>query len=173
MMQSDRQEKICVGCEATISATTQYCPYCGCDIKEEEQELFEQHSQNSSTPATELSNLASLYKPPYTPNQKGFGVPSFQDSMVPSEVEQNSSSFGAYPQEETQQKKAEVGFWPLLFLSIGSNLMTIGLLLFFFSDRGKLILEWNSYYWFVYCILATPLLMFGYRLLTSSESENP
>ena len=169
MMQSERQDKICVGCEATISSTTLFCPYCGCDVKEEEEQLYEESSQASSAPAAELSNLASLYKPPYTPNQRGFGVPSFQENSLAQEVE--SSSYSPFTKTQSEEKKADVGFWPLLFLSLGSNLMTIGLILFFFSDRGKLLLEWNSYYWFVYCIVATPLLMFGWKLLTSSEEN--
>lgn len=170
MLQSQNQDKICVGCEATISTSTLFCPYCGCDVKEEEEQLYEENNPSSSQ-KEELSNLASLYKPPYTPNQRGFGVPSFQEASSSQSLEP-TSSFNSFSEEKEEEKKADVGFWPLLFLSIGSNLMTIGLILFFFSDRGKLVLEWNSYYWFVYCILATPLLMFGWRLLTSSTDNS-
>jgi hypothetical protein len=180
MMQSQRQEKICLGCEGTISAHTLFCPYCGSDVKaQEEYSSEEQKSSSSLQSLQEMSNLSSLYKPPYTPNQKGFGVPSYTDSYrdasssyeEPSYEESTHCSEPRYAHEE-KKAKVEVGLWPLLFLSVGMNLLTIGLLLFFFSDRGKLILEWNSYYWFVYCIIATPLLMFGWRLLNSSDQQS-
>lgn len=180
MMQSQRQEKICLACEGTISAHTLFCPYCGSDVKAQE-EYSSQEEKNSSSLQSlqEMSNLASLYKPPYTPNQKGFGVPSYSDNYREDTHSYEESSFET-PSVISEQRfvddekkaKVEVGLWPLLFLSIGMNLLTIGLLLFFFSDRGRLVLEWNSYYWFVYCIIATPLLMFGWRLLNSSDQDS-
>ena len=113
-----------------------------------------------------MSNLSSLYKPPYTPNQKGFGVPSYQEESL-SSYEDTTMSYES--SEDTASQKVEVGLWPLLFLSVGMHLLTLGLILFFFSDQGKLTLEWNSYYWFVYCLLSTPLLMFGWKLLQNNK----
>ena len=159
MMQSQkRQQKMCWNCEGAVSAEALYCPYCGSDMQvpaetKEESGLFAQDSfQFNSPSAQEPSNLASLYKPPYSPNQRGFGVPNFkeekaleqQDFYYPNEQvlypkqEERSSS------EEEPMQKTDVGLWPLLFLSIGMNLLTVGLLLFFFSDKGKLVLEWSS-----------------------------
>lgn len=186
MQSQKRQQKMCWNCEGAVSAEALYCPYCGSDMQihaetnqKREEELFAQDSFQFSAPVTpsvsqEASNLASLYKPPYSPNQRGFGVPNFKEEKAP---EQENFYYPSeqviYPkQEEPSSKEAlqktDVGLWPLLFLSIGMNLLTLGLLLFFFSDKGKLILEWNSYYWFVYCILAAPLLMFGWKLLQSN-----
>jgi len=189
MMQSQkRQQKTCWHCDGNISTEALYCPYCGSDVGAHS--LGKSFSEPKETPlfpsqegSQEKVNIASLYKPPYSPNHRGFGVPSFQESVPPATEEfyyTQTPHQTLYPQDQQEEKpqtpeaaqKTEAGLWPLLFLSIGMNLLTIGLLLFFFSDRGKLILEWNSYYWFVYCIFATPLLMFGWKLLQSNHYES-
>jgi predicted RNA-binding Zn-ribbon protein involved in translation (DUF1610 family) len=188
MMQSQkRQQKTCWSCEGNVSPEALFCPYCGSDVQirsaiSSHHTLVENPTRDASLLSEgtqDRTNLASLYKPPYSPNQRGFGVPNFQEEVSPSDdfYYANSAHQTIYspeakeelrPQEEVVQR-TEAGLWPLLFLSVGANLLTIGLLLFFFSDRGKLVLEWNSYYWFVYCILATPLLMFGWKLLEPNE----
>jgi hypothetical protein len=167
MLHTQKQERICSSCEGTISASSTFCPFCGTDFS------FEKGDDNEDSFASqaiqEMTNLSSLYKPPYTPNQKGLGVPAYQENQVSSYDEATYTYQQPSNSSTEQTARVEVGLWPLLFLSIGMNLLTIGLLLFFFSDKGKLILEWNSYYWFLYCLLGTPLLMFGWRLLQSSE----
>lgn len=179
MMQSQkRQQKMCWNCEGAVSGEALYCPYCGSDmhLHAETQDLHQGLStqdsfQFSNGHSQEASNLASLYKPPYSPNQRGFGIPNFKEEKpAPQEDFYYPQEQVIYPKQEEVSSSEEVpktdaGLWPLLFLSIGMNLLTVGLLLFFFSDKGKLTLEWNSYYWFVYCILAAPLLMFGWKLL--------
>lgn len=58
-------------------------------------------------------------------------------------------------------------FFPILLLSIGSNLMVLGLLQLLFSDEGILRLEWKSHYWFLYCLGALPLLFLGLKRATT------
>lgn len=140
----------------------------------------------------DTQNLSSLYKPPYSPTHSGYGVPSYHDSSY-DEPEPSSREFyypntpdePVYPKEhhkiradreesyEEEVRKTDAGIWPLLFLAMGVNLLTLGLLLFFFSDQGRVVLEWNSYFWFVYCILSLPLLMFGWKLLQASTTQEP
>lgn len=174
-----KKQKLCWNCEGNVSVEALYCPFCGSDlhqheVMEKDYALSSKKETTSSYPQ-EQTNLASLYTPPYRPTHSGFGVPSYQEEST------NIYEEEAYPEEETSYsrgqeaveeapQKVDVGIWPLLFLSIGSNLLTIGLLLFFFSDKGKVVLEWNSYFWFVYCILATPILMFGWKLLQSQKN---
>ncbi len=69
-------------------------------------------------------------------------------------------------QEEQQFADDKTSFWPILFLSIGANLLMLGLLQLFFSDQGFLRLEWDSSYWFVYCLAALPLVFLGYKKAT-------
>ncbi|MDN3504968.1 MAG: hypothetical protein P0S95_05285 [Rhabdochlamydiaceae bacterium] len=50
----------------------------------------------------------------------------------------------------------------VLFLSLGAQLFAIGLLLLFFSTDGHLTLEWRAKNWYLYCLVALPLLGFGW-----------
>lgn len=71
---------------------------------------------------------------------------------------------GNPPTIEQEEKAEDKGaFWPLLLLILGGNLLILGLLQFFFSESGHLRLEWDSKYWFVYCVLALPVLYFGFK----------
>ena len=88
--------------------------------------------------------------------------------MVEKRFNSTSSPLGAptIPFESTVDPNVDQGknsFWPILLLSIGTNLLTLGLLQLFFSDNGFLRLEWDSSYWFVYCLAALPLFFFGFK----------
>lgn len=148
--------KMCWSCDGQVSSDAKYCPYCAANLMESisEEEEFEPPQKN----------LSSLYKPPYTPTQSTMGVPSFDEG----EDFEEPFELGEYAEAPEEDKKQDAGLWPLLFLSAGMNLLTLGLLLFFFSSRGRLTLEWNSHFWFVYCILSTPFLTFGWKLLKES-----
>jgi hypothetical protein len=66
--------------------------------------------------------------------------------------------------QEQQETTTQGGtFWPVLLLTIASNILTLGLLQFFFSDNGVLTLEWSSKYWFLYCLASLPLFFFGFK----------
>lgn len=187
-MYMQKKQKMCWNCEGNVSVEALYCPFCGSDLHVHEKAKEHATATYRTTPQ-EAHNLSSLYKPPYQPTHSGYGVPSYHEEPVEEVVEEANSDYfypntpdePVYPKEhipvntgyeeieEEIKKPVDVGIWPLLFLSVGANLMTLGLLLFFFSDSGRVILEWNSYFWFVYCILSTPLLMFGWKLLQAQS----
>lgn len=181
MKPKDRQ-KICSNCDGRIAIDSEHCPYCGTLAtampREETSEpapLFDHQSIQDS--------LTSLYTPPYsnksTPSMK-------QDKMRPKPItkenhdNQLSASLGKYnysqsslPVIDTEEKSEEKSsFSPLLFLLLGSNMLVIGLLQLFFSEGGILRLEWKSKYWFVYCLIAIPVLLMGYKK-ASQMSEKP
>jgi hypothetical protein len=68
--------------------------------------------------------------------------------------------------EKTEVSETK-SFWPLLSLVVGGNLLTLGILQFFFSDHGIVRLEINGSYWFLMLLAALPLFYFG--LKSSSE----
>lgn len=180
-------------CEAEVSYGSTFCPFCGTDAfaqvegseeNKEQSQLFTQQSLSDS--------LASLYKPPYLArNHEGLGVPSDVEpeaEPIKEEKKKDLSFFAKNPFQKTKEEQAapiyqekpvhaapapkaeekeKGGMWPLLFLGIGAQLFTLGLLLFFFSNQGAVHLTWKTQYWFVYCLIGGPLLYFGSRLLRS------
>lgn len=122
-------------------------------------------------------SLASLYKPPYSkprneeptlppPEQKSPVFPEEKSSLMSAYVADETPQAAPVAEEEVESKKG--GIWPLLFLAIGSQLLTLGILLFFFSDSGTLTLQWNASRWFVYCLFSLPLIYIGYRQVVQS-----
>ena len=53
--------------------------------------------------------------------------------------------------------------WPLILFSIGINIFVFGIFLLLFSKGGEVILKYNSNFWFLYVIAASPLLYLGIK----------
>ncbi len=174
MTQTERK-KMCWNCEADVNHQATYCPFCGTDLlnypqnKQPEtakQEMFASQSLQDS--------LTSLYKPPYSArNREGYGVPDDRRNAQFSEPQPDPLfSTDIRHTEERQLTPSEEkrgSIWSILLLSLGANLLTLGLILFFFADDGKLTLEWNSHAWFIYCLLSLPILFFGWRFLSQPK----
>ena len=128
------------------------CPNCDGRIPYEATQcpycFTEQHVDESakfSAPSeTTLDPLAALYPTPKT-------------------------AIAQMPAEENTDSRT-VPFWPILMLSLGSNLLTIGVLQFFFSDHGILRLEMNASYWFLMVLVGTPLIYFGLKNFSGKDS---
>jgi hypothetical protein len=145
----DRQ-KICSNCDGRIPINAKECIYCGAEQPEQsETPLFKQQTLQDS--------LSSLYAPIYnTKNQNQF---EREQEKEPS-IKATATTFIA---EEEAEEHVKHHFLPIFLLIIGTNLFTIGLLQLFFSTNGLLSLEWNSSYWFFYCLSAIPMCYFGYK----------
>lgn len=171
---------MCPYCEGSIPLQAQECKYCGSSLVKK--------ARASSAYQTEDS-LASLYEPPYAPAKKTFshGIPE-QEALTRSyaEEEENTDSLSIRPAptrripkkakqpsndsemlaEDEDEESSQIG--SLLLLSLGGHLFTLAWLLFFFSDHGKLVLEWKSRYWFIYFLLSLPLLYKGWKKLSEA-----
>ncbi len=158
MHPKDRQ-KMCTSCDGRIPWDAENCPYCAADQKNTgaSKELHHQSLQDS---------LTSLYNPPY--GKKETHLPPNEQPMMDKRFNSQNTSLGAptIPINTAAEQPIDEGkssFWPILLLSIGTNLLTLGLLQLFFSDKGFLRLEWDSSYWFVYCLAALPVFFFGFK----------
>lgn len=164
---------MCSNCDGRIPVEAENCPYCAVDLKEAAVKTSHQSIQDS---------LTALYTPPYAKNsslprqqQQTFSFQSLQtpkDPMVEKRFNSSSPSLGApmIPTDTNADANAQEsrnGFWPILFLSIAANLLMLGLLQLFFSDNGFLRLEWDSSYWYVYCLAALPLFYFGFKKINT------
>ncbi len=152
----DRQ-KMCASCDGRIPLEADVCPYCA-----SEQQIKSNHQQLQDS-------LTALYQSPHAAKQSlDKKLEPLKEIMTEKRFNNASASLGipTIPVEsaqETEQDQGRSSFFPILLLSIGGNLLTIGLLQLFFSDNGFLRLEWNSSYWFVYCLAALPLFFFGFK----------
>jgi hypothetical protein len=169
MKTADRQ-KLCSHCDGRIPLEAITCPYC--NAEQVNMPSSPQSSFKSPTPSTPSS---SLYSPPYAgkglrysiadePQQEPVAKKSEMYKEAPS-LGSNHSAHSLPPVEKAGEPLQEEShhFWPLLMLSLASILCTVGLLQCFFSENGFLTLEWDSNYWFLYCLVALPLFFFGIK----------
>ncbi|HEY2811594.1 MAG TPA: hypothetical protein VGJ00_09435 [Rhabdochlamydiaceae bacterium] len=167
MKLNDRQ-KMCTTCDGRIPLDANLCPYCAAEQGTSGQVYLQHKSIQES--------LTSLYPPPYASKlgkEQTSKNPTPQEPMsekrfqhAPSAISAQSISLDQTEQENSAEDKSS--FWPLLLLSIGANLLVLGLLQLFFSDNGLLTLQWNSQYWFLYCLAALPLLFLGFKKIQSA-----
>lgn len=174
MHPKDRQ-KMCTSCDGRIAIDEASCPYCGNEQAMAPGSVNHHQSLQDS--------LTALYPPPYSskgntsfskPSERIQKTENLRDTMQEKRYNQATVSLGAPTipvdlNEEQRVSEEKSSFWPVLFLSIGANLLVIGLLQLFFSDEGILRLEWNSHYWFVYCLAALPLFFLGYKKVNALQ----
>ncbi len=177
VMNDQERQKMCWNCDASVSRDATFCPFCGADLMSHAQHEHDEEGRGDMFSSKSLDeSLASLYKPPYSVrDHEGYGVPR-------NDMRKRRHPYESFPREDEAPLSDEMddeplvekrlgGGWPLILLSIGGQLMTLGLLLFFFSSGGKLTLEWNARYWFLYCIASLPILYFGWRMLSDTSSS--
>lgn len=145
---------MCWNCDADVSIEATYCPFCGTDLMASTApSLLDERGSSGSVE----ESIAALYKPPYTSRQPETACQSIKQSDF-------------YEDDKKAQRRLGGG-WALIFLSLGTYLLTFGLLLLFLSTDGKLTLEWNARVWFIYCVIAFPLIVVGFRLLSPEKKE--
>jgi len=160
---------MCTQCDGRIPYDADLCPYCASDqskVLVSPAPIKENHHQSLQ------DSLTAPYNPARTiPSLQAFKINPTQpvnEPMVERKINTMSSSMGIPTMptpsaEETALKEGKSTFMPILLLSIAGNLLTIGLLQLLFSDRGFLRLEWDSSYWFLYCLGALPLFYLGIK----------
>ncbi len=137
---------MCSQCDGRIPYDAESCPYCASDSEKGAQHQVLQES---------LTAPYAFKKTNPTPM-----------SMI-EKKSNTSSSFGIPPLpaagDEAVAKEGKSGFVPIFLLSLGGNLLTLGLLQLLFSEQGALKLEWDSSYWAFYCLAALPLFYLGLK----------
>jgi hypothetical protein len=152
-MKPGERQKMCVNCNGKVSFEATECPYCATELAPSLQApspLFKNQNIQDS--------LAALYNPPYhiKTGEKENPAPKKQVTFTePAPVVSMSEP------EKVQDSHRD--FWALFALIVGGNLLTLGLMQFFFSDKGMLTLEWESSYWYLYCLISLPLFYLGFK----------
>lgn len=162
----DRQ-KACPNCNGKIPLDVAQCPYCFAQVPAET-------SSKEISPSKSLSSQESFnskYAPPYQPKTNlasNFLVNEerkfFNEALEKGEDLIDKSALQDGMKEENKS------FWPIFALSVGGNLFVLGVLQFFFADKGVVKLEMNAEYWFLFLVLAAPLFYFGFKKLKEMQN---
>ena len=144
-MSAKTKKKLCWNCEGNVELKHENCPYCGVSL--------------NVSPLAGTKTHADL-APPYR-------VASNHSSSIPNAPYSSPSS---ETESKTTDKLPSTGEFQaiaisLTFLFIGSVFGIFGILLFLFSDsQGVFTLSWHGSYWYIYVLLALPLLFLGWKV---------
>jgi len=150
----DRQ-KICPNCDGRVAYDATQCTYCFATLQVDNSapKIFTPPSPPSQPPQDALSGL---YTPPYSSKSEPVDTKAAKTTPIYAEKD------GGAMIDRTEASETK-SFWPLLFLVLGGNLLTLSLLQFFFSDHGIVRLEVNGSYWFLMLLASLPLFYFGFK----------
>lgn len=135
--------KLCWNCEGNVSRSAENCPYCAVYLSPENEDLQEETAP-LAPPYPKATLSKEIPKAPYTQQEE-----SSEDV-----IEEPASTF-----------HFQAAFLPLIFLTTGLISLFFSFMLFLFSENGKLTLQWDGDIWYVYSLIALPLLFFGWRFL--------
>ncbi len=170
-MKPKDREKICSHCDGRIAVEANSCPYCGMPLVEESDRYTKSNSQSLSS----QESLSSLYPPPYS-NRNFAQMKTDHKNLeskfkAPQALSENPFAKMQLASNQSLEKQEEekTEFMPMLFVLLGSNLLTLGLMQAMFSESGFLRLEWSSKYWAYYCLIAIPLIIIGMKKVKKSK----
>jgi hypothetical protein len=140
-----QRTKLCPHCEGRLPISLEECPYCG-------QSIFSQ-----ATLSLKAVNENASFVPPY--------LASWDEQ--PLKEEKPAAPKVKEAAKDTRQQKSLL--LTIIMMTLGSYLFALGLLVFLFSENGKLVLEWKSKYSLLYCFMASPFLYIGFLRLKSES----
>jgi hypothetical protein len=141
-MKPKKRQKLCCHCEGEVDLDVIVCPYCAADLREEKPEQL---------------------NPPYNPSVRSLNAEkAASQSLYPSSIPEEAEP-AAILEESAAPDRSQNIIGPLLLLTLGAQLLILGLLMALFSHKGSLVLKWDARMWFFYIIASGPLLFFGYR----------
>jgi hypothetical protein len=155
----DRQ-KICPNCDGRVAYDATQCTYCFATLQ------VDNSAPKIFTPPT-TPQETNLYAPPYSSKPASEPLETRQETKIAKTTPFYAEKDGSAVIDRTEVSETK-SFWPLLSLVIGGNLLTLGILQFFFSDHGMVRLEINGSYWFLMLLASLPLFYFGFK---SSSKE--
>lgn len=147
---AEQRQKLCWNCEGNISFQEENCPFCAVYVGPIGQEIKNSpfrnnHAKNKDIPAS-----------PYAK----------EEVKEEAAVEEDSVSPAAFFTQESL-------FMPLVFLPAGSILLLFSIYMVLFSENGRLTLQWNADYWYIYFLLSLPMLGCGWWFLQGMRENDP
>ncbi|MBI3508242.1 MAG: hypothetical protein HY069_01215 [Chlamydiia bacterium] len=144
-MKPKKRQKLCQNCEGEIDLDVIVCPFCAADLREEKPEKGRMQVQSNTTTSFNPT-FESLYPSPHAPR-------TFEESAAP-------------PAPEAKEEEGRPSYvFPLFLITLGVQLLLLGVLTLLFSHHGAVVLKWSAKFWFIYLFASLPLLVFGYKAL--------
>ena len=153
-MNTNPKKKMCWNCEGNVAIDNEACPYCGVS--------FNVSPMAGTDP--NLTAFASPFKPTTT---AALSVPKAPYTSPAEEVKEPQESPPPFTEEpEFALSDLHRTLLTLISLSLGSLLLIFSAILFLFSDaNGVFTLHWNGSYWYLYLLIAIPLIYFGWKTM--------
>lgn len=167
------KKKLCWNCEGESNFQAESCSYCGVSL----------------TPLSIGNDQENSLSPPYRL------VHETEDDHVPISpyISQNHSNEAAQPAQNTPLNQNESGqdalsnanddilsnelkndlkntLLTVCLLFSGSVLFIFGLMILLFSENGQFVLKWSDQYWYLYFVIAIPMLLLGWAFLKKIEN---
>lgn len=142
-MNANPQKKMCWNCEGNVQLEEEVCPYCRTVLDTE----FSHAMHDGGTLYPSFSSPSKI-------------IPANTFAVV----SQDEDARGQNESEESSDSLFSMACTMALLMQ-GIILSIFAAVLLLFSRDGKLILQWNSDYWFLYLCMALPMLYFGTRSL--------
>jgi|GEM_PF-2797605 len=147
-MESTEKMRLCPYCEGSVPLGSPNCRFCGSAF-----DIIDTTAKETFSKSHHHRN----YTPPYSPPTE-----NIHESVFYPEKDEKSYKGKENDSTEEEEKGHLIA---LTLLSCGGMLVTLSFLLFFFSEHGRVVLEWKSRYWSLYMILGAPMLYYGFKKL--------
>jgi hypothetical protein len=141
MATGNQKKRLCWNCDGTVDVHLSHCTYCGAELLRNGGEYLEESAHEEP-----LQDAGNQY------NEDQFEEAD-EEELAHAPLRQRSLTL------------------PFMLLVPGTLLSLFGLMVWLFSRDGALELRWDASYWYVYVLLALPLLIFGWRSLGRDEAE--
>jgi len=153
-------KKMCVFCHAQVAMEAKICPFCRGHFDQIHSQTVTEPQKKDPLGLSEKQTIDSLYPPPYQPKMERIE----EEEEVQKPIEENIRG-------EKVATKPVSALLPIFLFSLGSQLLIFSLFLFFFSQEGMLVMQWNSSLWYLYSILSIGMLFGGYTLFFKEQTE--
>lgn len=152
------KKKLCWNCDGHIAKQIDNCPYCGVYVHSPD--LDESNGWNLPYASGKKEEIPTPFYQIHENEQD-----DTEELKANEETEEYSLDFSLM-----QQLKEDV--LPVLLLMSGSIFFLFGIVLFLFSNDGKLTLQWNGTLWPYYMAAAVPFIYLGWKYLLQMDQED-
>lgn len=145
------KKRLCWNCEGGVSQDLDNCPYCG---------VYVQGALSGET--------NSIWNPSYRPEENSseeVHVPPYQIQIENDPLEEIKTDNSSPSQFQLLFNQLKKELFPTLCLMAGSTFFLFGIVLFLFSENGKLTLQWEASDALYFLIFSIPLSLFGWKFL--------